>query len=79
MSDLNYNFFITSIDELCKKYEGQFVVIKDKKIIGSYRTFEEAYDETVKKEDLGTFLIQFCSKDQSALVNNFYSNNVVFS
>ena len=78
MSDSNYNFFIASINDFCKTYEGQFIVIKNQKIIGSYRTFEEAYDETVKKEDLGTFLIQFCTRDQSALANSFCSNNVAF-
>lgn len=54
------------------------VVIMNQKIIGHHRTFEEAYDETVNKEDLGTFLIQFCTRDQSALINSFCSNNVVF-
>lgn len=79
MCDLNYNYFLSHLDELCKKYDGKFLAIKDETVIGIYNSFDEAFCETEKNEKLGTFLIQYCSKDQDALANNFYSNNVVFA
>ncbi len=78
MCDLNYVFFKANIDCLCNKYRDKFIVIKDQSVIGFYDTFDEAYNETLKKEELGTFLIQFCSNDESKIVNYFYSNNVSF-
>lgn len=79
MCDSNYDFFSSNIDSLCQKYENKYVVIKNQSIIGVYDSFNEAYAETIKKEELGTFLIQLCSKDESKTVNCFYSNNVVFA
>ena len=79
MCDLNYRYFVSHLDELCQKYEGKYLAIKNEEVIGDYSSFDEAFCETEKVEELGTFLIQYCSKDQSAFVNNFYSNNVVFA
>lgn len=79
MCDLNYKYFTSHLDELCKKYEGRYLAIKDEKVIGNYSSFDEAFCETEKKEELGTFLIQYCSKNQDTFVNHFYSNNVVFA
>lgn len=79
MCDSNYNFFTSNIDNLCQAHENKYVVIKNQGVIGVYDSFKEAYTETIKKEELGTFLIQLCSKDEAKTVNCFYSNNVVFA
>lgn len=79
MCDDNYSYFISNIDELCEKYENKFLAIKNADVIGVYNSFDEAYNKTIKTEELGTFLIQLCSKDNDNIVNYFYSNNVVFA
>lgn len=79
MCNENYKYFETHLDELCKRYNNKYIVLKDCNVIGAYDSFDEAYDKTVEKEDLGTFLIQLCSKDESLTTSSFYSNNVVFA
>lgn len=78
MCDLNYEYYISEYEKIYSQYSDKFVVIKDKEILGAYDSFEEAYKKTVKTEEIGTFLIQHCTKEQSN-VNYFYSNNVIFS
>ena len=77
MCDSNYEYYLAEFEHIYSKYPNKFVVIKNNEILGSYDTFEDAYNETSKKEKVGTFLIQHCTKDQSN-VNFFYSNNVTF-
>lgn len=79
MNRENYNYFEAHIDELCEKYSGKHVVIKDSKVIGVYDSFDRAYTETIKEEVLGTFLIQLCSKNEKDTASYFYSNNVTFA
>ena len=78
MTDANYLFFKSHIDELITRYDGRFIVIKDESIIADYSTFDEAYNNTIKTEELGTFLIQQCVnlEDDAA---RFAWHNVSFS
>ena len=77
MCDANYEYYTAKFDDLYAKYAEKFIVLKNSIVIGVYDSFEQAYDETVKTEEIGTFLIQHCTKEENN-VNYFYSNNVVF-
>lgn len=59
-------FFIDHQDELVKQYEGQTLAIKDDQVLGAYDTPLEAYLETQKKYQLGTFMIQPCEPGAEA-------------
>ena len=39
-------------------YAGKFIVIKSKAIIGVYETHNQAYKETIKQHEIGTFIIK---------------------
>lgn len=78
MVDINFSFFKSNIDDLCEKFHGKYISIKNNAVLGAFDSFDLAYNETKKTEELGTFLIMHCVKDDEANVNNFYSNNVVF-
>ena len=78
MCDKNYEYFSDNFQVLFEKHADKFLVIKDQNVIGVYDSFDEAYSETVKKEKLGTFLIQLCRNDETT-INQFYSSNVVFA
>lgn len=73
-----FQYYLSHQDELVKEFNGKFLVIKDKKVIGAYATKDEAYFTTKKKHDLGTFLIQFCSPGNIAYTQTFHSLNVRF-
>ena len=71
-------YFKTHQEELVKKYEGKFLVIKNQEVQGVYDTEMEAYTEAKKKFELGTFLIQHCLPGQESYTQTFHSR-VAFS
>lgn len=60
-----------------KSYAGKFIVIKNEKVIGVYDSEIEAYTDMVKKEDVGTFLIQECQPGNESYTQTFRTR-VVF-
>ena len=68
-----FDFYLQNQNELVKKYNNKFIVIKIKNVIGFYDTQEQAYNETKKQHELGTFLIQFCTPGQTAYTQTFHS------
>ena len=71
-------YFKSHQDELVKKYEGKFLVIKDQEIQGVYDTEIDAYVDAKEKFELGTFLIQQCLPGQESYTQTFHSR-VAFS
>ena len=69
--DAGLKFFESIEAQLIKENLDKFVVIKDNEIKGIYDTEEEAYTESLKKFQEGTFLIRQCLKDRPPQV--FYS------
>ena len=57
-----FKFYRSNYNLLLEKYSNKYIVIKGKKVIGFYDTHADAYLETIRKEALGTFLIQFVSE-----------------
>jgi hypothetical protein len=51
-------YYLSIKDELLKHYKGQFVLIKDKKVIGTYTTWEEAFNSAIDKFGNVSFLIK---------------------
>ena len=74
----NYEWFEKELPELVKAYEDLYVVIKKKNVIAAYPSFETAFDETIKAEVPGTFIIQLCSLDESKTTQKFYTPRVSF-
>ena len=73
----NYSYFKKHLTELMQDYYRKYIVIKDCQVIGTYNNFEDAYYETIKKEKLGTFIIQHCvSLEESTM--HFANPNVSF-
>ncbi len=71
MLDKELQYYIDNQLELIEKYQGKFLVIKDQKIIGNYSSEIEAYSETVKNHELGTFLIQECQPGDENYTQTF--------
>jgi len=51
-------FYNDQKEELLKHYKGQFALIKGKKLIGTYTTWEEAFNDGVQKLGNVPFLIR---------------------
>lgn len=71
--DQEYRFYLDQRAELLKKYEGRYVVIMGEKVIGDYATNADAFFETARVHEPGTFLIQLCSSEMEANTQTFHS------
>ncbi|MGH2646774.1 MAG: hypothetical protein ACRDE8_04370 [Ginsengibacter sp.] len=77
MLEKEFQYYLKHQDSLVKKYNGKFIVIKDEKVIGVYNSHSEAYNESLKKEVLGTFLIQHCLPGADSHSQTFHSQVII--
>lgn len=76
MLEREYAFFKENEKEFTRTHKDEYVVIKDDNVLGFYDSEIKAIKETVKHEELGTFLVQKCSTDENIV--EFFSNRVSF-
>lgn len=57
-----FKFFRENYHLLLEKYSNKYIVIKGKKVIGTYDTHSEAFTDTIRTQPLGTFLIKHVSE-----------------
>jgi Family of unknown function (DUF5678) len=72
-----FKYFLAHQEELVNKYSGKYIVIKDESVIGDYDSEMDAYFETKKKYELGTFIIQKCSPGTESYTQTYHSR-VIF-
>ena len=66
MQDEDFRWFLANYNELYKKHGYSFLVIKNKMVLGVYKSFKEAVESTSPTEELGSFIVQECNGDDSA-------------
>jgi hypothetical protein len=54
----DFAYYQKNSNDIISKYQGKWVVIKNCEILGAYESLVEAINETTKKHELGTFLVQ---------------------
>ncbi|MCL2675325.1 MAG: hypothetical protein FWE84_01870 [Firmicutes bacterium] len=72
----DFEFYLNNLLELENLYRGKHIVIKGCKVIGAYDTFDAAYNETIKSEEAGTFLIQLALTDKSAYTMTYPNSHI---
>lgn len=77
MLEKEFKYYLSHQAELVKKYNGKFIVLKNEEIIGTYNSHSEAYNETLKTEELGTFLIQHCISGVDSYSQTFHSQVII--
>lgn len=77
MLENEFKYYLNHQSELVKKYNGRFIVIMGETIIGDYASHSEAYNETIKTHQLGTFLIQHCLPGKESYTQTFYSQVII--
>ena len=68
-----FNYYLEHQDELIREYNGKFIVIKDDAVIGEYESELEAVEETSKRHELGTFLVQKCVPGSESYTHTYHS------
>lgn len=74
MQDQDFDYFLENMDKLYKTYGQKFAAVKNRAILGTYDTFNEALETTLKTEELGTFLVQEIFDDREKMVHHFQGN-----
>lgn len=74
----DFQYYLDHQSELAEKYEGKYIVIKNRQVLATYDDEMEAVEKTAQKHELGTFLVQECSSDPDSTVETFHSR-VCFS
>jgi len=77
MLENEFKYYLDHQAELVKKYSGKFIVIKNESVIGVYDNNIEAYTETIKVEELGSFLIQHCFTGSESYTQTFHSQVII--
>ena len=70
-----FSYYLEHQQELAKEYEGQYLIICDRKVVGWYKDMDEALDDALRNKGykLGEFLLQKCSSDPESTVHTFRS------
>lgn len=68
-----FNYYLDHQDELVKKYNGKYVVIKDLEVIGAYDTELEAIEKSLENHEIGTFLVQLCKPGEDSYTHTYHS------
>jgi len=74
--EIEFQYYLTNQSQLNEKYGGRFLAIKGDSVLGDYATEQEAYLQTKKIYEVGSFLIQKCTignSDESGHVQIFHS------
>lgn len=79
MLEKEFQYYLDNQKELLKLYNGKFIVIKGQEIIGVYASHSEAYNVTLKSNELGTFLIQHCLPGDQGYTQTFHSQVIIHS
>lgn len=65
----DFSFFVENYDKFYEEYGKCFITIRNKKVLGIFRTEEEAIDITSSKYEIGEFIVQECNGDESGYTN----------
>ncbi|MDR0605623.1 MAG: hypothetical protein LBG80_15095 [Bacteroidales bacterium] len=78
MLEKEFHYYLDNQEEMVKKYDGRFLVIIGEEVVEDYDTYDDAFFQSLKKYDIGTFLIQKCSPGDKDYTQWFYSPRVKF-
>jgi len=73
MLEKEFKYYLSHQNELLKTYDKRFLVIIDETVVGDYDSHEQALFDSMKKYEMGKFLIQECTEGNSAYTATFRS------
>ena len=73
MLQKEFQYYLDHQDELVQQYNAKVLVIVGEVVVGTYETELDAYLESKKTYDPGTFLIQECGPGVENYTKTFHS------
>ena len=74
MLEEELQYFIDNQDELVKQYNGKYLILKGKNVLGAYPSLMEAYTFARKNYTPGTVMLQRCIPGEDAYTVTITSN-----
>ncbi len=71
--EAEFKWYLEHQEELLQRFEGRVLVIKGQAVIGDYATDAEAVMAARKNHEMGTFLVQRCSRGSADYTQHFHS------
>ena len=71
-----FQFYLDHQAELVEKFNGQYIIIKNQAVVGSYGDEASAIAYADKNLDLGTYIIQKCEPGSDNYSQTFHSRAV---
>ena len=68
-----FKYYLDNQEELVEQYNGKFIVIKNRTVIGVYDDQTTAVSKTTETHELGTFLVQKVEPGDKAHTQTFHS------
>jgi len=68
MLEKEYDFYKKNEKEFLKKYPNKYIVIKNNSVLGVYDSIKEAMTQTLKENELGTFLVNQVKEEQQQII-----------
>jgi hypothetical protein len=78
MIEKEFKYYLENQHELLKKYNNRFIAIVGNEVVGDYGSFEDAFFQSAKKYEAGTFLIQECTEGDKAYTQTFHSRAIFY-
>jgi hypothetical protein len=68
-----FEYYISKQADFVRDYNGMYLVIKGKQLLGAYDTQEAAFKAAKEQHAVGTFLIQYCTPGETAYTHTYHS------
>ena len=68
-----FEYYLEHQAELAERYQGRYIVIKARRVLGAYETAAGAVRATAPAHEPGTFLVQLCDADPESTKVTFRS------
>lgn len=62
----DFYYFVKNYQKLYTEYGLSYIALKDKTVLGAFKSPSEAFDTLADKYQVGTYIIQKCTGDESA-------------
>jgi len=73
MLDKEFQYYLDNQNSLVREYDGRYIVIVGEKVVGGYDDYSQALSNSLKKYEMGTFLVQKCSPGDKDYTLTFHS------
>jgi hypothetical protein len=73
MLDKEFQYYLDNQNALVRKYDGRYIVIVGKKVVGDYDDYSQALSNSLKNYEMGAFLVQKCSPGEKDYTLTFHS------